>query len=163
MVASSLLRTDSFSSSTSAFAVRQLILLLGGAMSALNTCVDEKEKEATVVHHCLASFAFIAVFVRYLNDDSISADFCRYVMSVLPCITETYGENELIVRDVIVLMKGLSDRVKDSRDCVLVGEVKKEAFEDKKVVEDEELKKKVKEEKKEVNPMNGSFELDRVE
>ena len=150
MVASSLLRTDSFSSSTSAFAVRQLILLLGGAMSALNTCVDEKEKEATVVHHCLASFAFIAAFVRYLNDDSISADFCRYVMSVLPCITETYGENELIVRDVIVLMKGLSDRVKDSRDCVLVGEVKKEAFEDKKVVEDEELKKKVKEEKKEV-------------
>ena len=143
MVASSLLRTDSFSSSTSAFAVRQLILLLGGAMSALNTCVDEKEKEATVVHHCLASFAFIAAFVRYLNDDSISADFCRYVMSVLPCITETYGENELIVRDVIVLMKGLSDRVKDSRDCVLVGEVKKEAFEDKKVVEDEELKKKV--------------------
>ena len=150
MVASSLLRTDSFSSSTSAFAVRQLILLLGGAMSALNTCVDEKEKEATVVHHCLASFAFIAAFVRYLNDDSISADFCRYVMSVLPYITETYGENELIVRDVIVLMKGLSDRVKDSRDCVLVGEVKKEAFEDKKVVEDEELKKKVKEEKKEV-------------
>ena len=143
MVASSLLRADSFSSTTSAFAVRQLILLLGGAMSALNTCVDEKEKEATVVHHCLASFAFIAAFVRYLNDDSISADFCRYVMSVLPCITETYGENELIVRDVIVLMKGLSDRVKDNRDCVLVGEVKKEAFEDKKVVEDEELKKKV--------------------
>ena len=150
MVASSLLRADSFSSTTSAFAVRQLILLLGGAMSALNTCVDEKEKEATVVHHCLASFAFIAAFVRYLNDDSISADFCRYVMSVLPCITETYGENELIVRDVIVLMKGLSDRVKDNRDCVLVGEVKKEAFENKKVVEDEELKKKVKEEKKEV-------------
>ena len=43
MVASSLLSDAAFASDGSSYAVHQLVLLLGSAMTALNACVESKE------------------------------------------------------------------------------------------------------------------------
>ena len=148
MVASSLLSDAAFVSDGSSYAVHQLVLLLGSAMTALNACVEAKEKEATwevTTHHCLASLGFIAGFVPFLKDASILEDFCRYVMSVLPCVLEANLADEVLVKDVVLLMEKMSRFVDGEKRDDVMGEVENVVVE-KKVLVSAELEKRCEEE-----------------
>ena len=120
MTASSLLNEAAFASDRSTFVLHQLVLLLGSAMTALNACVEAKstvEQWEATAHHCLASLGFVAGYVHFMKDESILEDFCRYVMSVLPCVLEANLEDELLVNDTVMLMEKMSrfmDAVKRS-------------------------------------------------
>ena len=148
MVASSLLSDAAFVSDGSSYAVHQLVLLLGSAMTALNACVEAKEKEATwevTTHHCLASLGFIAGFVPFLKDASILEDFCRYVMSVLPCVLEANLADEVLVKDVVLLMEKMSRFVDGEKRDDVMGEMESVVVE-KKVLVSTELEKRCEEE-----------------
>ena len=148
MVASSLLSDAAFVSDGSSYAVHQLVLLLGSAMTALNACVEAKEKEATwevTTHHCLASLGFIAGFVPFLKDASILEDFCRYVMSVLPCVLEANLADEVLVKDVVLLMEKMSRFVDGEKRDDVMGEMESVVVE-KKVLVSAELEKRCEEE-----------------
>ena len=148
MVASSLLSDAAFASDGSSYAVHQLVLLLGSAMTALNACVEAKEKEATwevTTHHCLASLGFIAGFVPFLKDASILEDFCRYVMSVLPCVLEANLADEVLVKDVVLLMEKMSRFVDEEKRDDVMGEMESVVVE-KKVLVSTELEKRCEEE-----------------
>ena len=148
MVASSLLSDAAFVSDGSSYAVHQLVLLLGSAMTALNACVEAKEKEATwevTTHHCLASLGFIAGFVPFLKDASILEDFCRYVMSVLPCVLEANLADEVLVKDAVLLMEKMSRFVDGEKRDDVMGEMESVVVE-KKVLVSAELEKRCEEE-----------------
>ena len=148
MVASSLLSDAAFVSDGSSYAGHQLVLRRGSAMTALNACVEAKEKEATwevTTHHCLASLGFIAGFVPFLKDASILEDFCRYVMSVLPCVLEANLADEVLVKDVVLLMEKMSRFVDGEKRDDVMGEMESVVVE-KKVLVSTELEKRCEEE-----------------
>ena len=103
------------------FELQQLVLILGGIMTALNSLLTQKKTDSLMMF-CLIALRFCEPFVQFIKGDNVMNDFVEYVLHILdvllqlPLMQESSKMRDEIYNESVELFVGIAPFVSASKE-----------------------------------------------